>query len=257
MLASIAESPGVTHGNHLVARLSLQDRRLLLAVGKHVRLVPGAVLFERGEDDVAVYFPTDGAVLLSVPAHATPGLGVLLVGREGMLGMHRVLGSGRSTLRAVVQTSGDALQIDATVFSVLLTGNLTLHRALLTYVGAIVNQVAASAACSRFHGIGPRLAGWLLMTRERGSTESFHMPQDSLALMLGVRRVGVTLAANALQRLRLIDYRRGDITVLDVPGLRAVAGQCYVAGPVAQAAIKRPRRSRQPGLGQPAATQSP
>lgn len=238
----------MTHGNHLVARLSLHDRQLLLAIGQQVRLVPGTVLFERGQDDVGVYFPTDGAVLLSVPAHATSGLGVLLVGREGMLGIHRVLGSNMSSLRAVVQTTGDALRLDAKAFSVLLTVSLTLHQALLAYVGGILGQVATSAACSRFHSIGPRLAGWLLMTRDRGSTDRIHMTQDALALMLGVRRERVTVAANALRRLHLIDYHRGDIAVLDVPGLRALAGQCYVAGPVAETVVKCPRRSRQPSL---------
>ena len=225
----------MTHGNHLLAQLGPKDRRLLLGMGESVRLMPGLVLFERGEDAVSIFFPTGGAVLLSVPAHSTCGLGVLLVGREGMLGMHRVLGSSLSSMRAVVQTLGDALRIDATVFSGGMAASATLHRAMLDYVGVIVNQIAASAACARHHAIGPRLAGWLLITRDRGCADSFHLTQAALAAMLGVRRVGVTVAAHELQRLHLIDYHRGNVTVLDVPGLRAIAGDCYPARHVAEA----------------------
>lgn len=246
----------MTHGNHLVARLSPPDRRLLLAMGKSVHLVPGLVLFERGEDAASIFFPTAGAVLLSVPATQTPGVGVLLVGREGMLGMHHVLGSSLASLRAVVMTSGDALRVDAIAFCGATAGSVTLHRAMLDYIGVLLNQVAASAACARFHRIGPRLAGWLLMTRDRGLAESFHLTQDTLAGMLGVRRVGVTVAAHELQRLRLIEYHRGDVTLLDVPGLRAVAGDCYAADPGARDAASRSVRSRRARSRRPVVTQS-
>lgn len=121
----------MTHGNHLVARLSPPDRRLLIAMGKSVHLAPGLVLFERGEDAASIFFPTAGAVLLSVPAAQTPGLGVLLVGREGMLGMHHVLGSSLGSLRAVVLTCGDALRIDPIAFCRATAGSVTLHRAML------------------------------------------------------------------------------------------------------------------------------
>ena len=246
----------MTHGNQLVARLSPPDRRLLIAMGKSVHLAPGLVLFERGEDAASIFFPTAGAVLLSVPAAQTPGLGVLLVGREGMLGMHHVLGSSQASLRAIVLTCGDALRIDAIAFCGATAGSVTLHRAMLDYVGVILNQVAASEACARFHRIGPRLAGWLLMTRDRGISESFHLTQDTLAGMLGVRRVGVTVAAHELQRLRLIEYHRGDVTLLDVPGLRALAGDCYAADPGAGGAASRAARSRRARLRQPVVTQS-
>ena len=246
----------MTHANHLLARLDSKDRRLLLAMGESVILAPGLVLCERGEDTASVFFPTAGAVLLSVPADRTSGLGVLLVGREGMLGMHRVLGGSLALLQAVVLTRGVTLRIDATAFSGATAGSATLHRAMLNYVGVVQNQIAASAACARFHAIGPRLAGWLLMTRDRGSADSFHLTQDTLAGMLEVRRVGVTVAAHDLQRLHLIDYRRGEVTVLDVPGLRTFAGESYAVDPVAENDVRRSGRSRQNRRRRLAATQS-
>ncbi len=213
--------------NQLVARASRQDRQRLNAIGELIRLVPGAVLFERGEATVSVYFPTAGAVLLAVPAQATSGLAVLLVGNEGMLGMHRVMGDSLSPWRAVVQIGGIALRVDAAEFSLVLSDSVCLHGAMLDYVGGVLNQIARAAACARFRDIGPRLASWLLMIRDRGGAGSFPITQELLATTLGVRRVGVTEAACELQRLNLIDYHRGTVSVLDIPGLRAFAGNCY------------------------------
>jgi Mn-dependent DtxR family transcriptional regulator len=90
-------------------------------------------------------------------------------------------------------------------------------------------QLATSAACLRFHQIGPRLGRWLLMTQDRAHADTFHVTQEFLAYMLGVRRVGITAAAGTLQRLGLIEYTRGEMTVLDRPGLERAACTCYAA----------------------------
>ena len=134
------------HANQLIARLGRHDRQRLLAIGEDVRLSPGVVLFECGEDAASVFFPTEGAVVLTVPSAPTVGLGILLVGTEGMLGMHRVLGDCRSTMRATAQTSGRAVRINAPEFSRVLEFSHTLRGVMLDYVGGVVNQVAAAAA---------------------------------------------------------------------------------------------------------------
>jgi CRP-like cAMP-binding protein len=90
-------------------------------------------------------------------------------------------------------------------------------------------QLTTSAACLRYHRIGPRLARWLLMTQDRAHADSFHVTQEFLAYMLGVRRVGITAAASALQRAGLIEYTRGNLRVLDRAGLEAAACSCYGA----------------------------
>ena len=99
------------HANQLSARLGWHDRRRLLSIGEDVRLSPGNVLFECGEDAASVFFPTEGAVVLTVPSAPTRGLGILLVGTAGMLGMHRVLGDHRSTKRVTARHRAVACEL--------------------------------------------------------------------------------------------------------------------------------------------------
>jgi CRP-like cAMP-binding protein len=132
-------------------------------------------------------------------------------------------------LYALVQGPGTAWRVTAAVFRRELLASKTLRVSLDRYVQATMTQLASSAACLRFHQIGPRLARWLLMTHDRAHADSFHVTHEFLAYMLGVRRVGVTTAAGALHRLGLIDYQRGDVTVVDRQGLEAAACSCYAA----------------------------
>ena len=111
-----------------------------------------------------------------------------------------------------------------------------LRRVLNKYLFVLMSQMANSAACLRFHMIGPRLARWLLMSQDRALADTFSVTQEFLAYMLGVRRVGITAAAGALQSGGLIEYHRGRITVLDRRGLEEAACGCYAADRRAYAA---------------------
>jgi CRP-like cAMP-binding protein len=213
--------------NHLIELLPARDRQRLLAACERVELALSDVLCEPGTPTQHVYFPLDGFISLVALTDGTPGLEVGMVGREGMLGAQLVLGVATHPLRALVQGQGEAWRIGSVAFRRELARSPALQRCLHRYLYVLMAQLASSAACLRFHLIGPRLARWLLMSQDRAHADSFHVTQAFLAYMLGVRRVGVTAAAGKLQGSGLISYHRGELTVLDRVGLEAAACGCY------------------------------
>jgi len=215
--------------NELLARLPGPERQRLLAGATLVQLNLGQVLCEAGEVTSHVYFPQDCFISLVTRIEGEPGLEVGMIGREGMLGAQLVLGVNTTPLHALVQGPGSAWRIDAARFRRETGRNKALDRILKRYIQVLMSQLATSAACTRFHKVGPRLARWLLMSQDRAHSPTFHLTQEFLAYMLGVRRVGITAAAGGLQQRGLIRYQRGSISVLNRRGLEAAACGCYAA----------------------------
>lgn len=215
--------------NRLLDGLSSSNRRQILAGCEAVELVAADVLYSPRERISHVYFPTRSFISLVMPLGGGASLEVGLIGNEGMFGIPLALGVDVSPVRAVVQGPGPALRMAAVRFREELQRSPALKRQIDRYIFVNLTQLAQAAACTRFHVVEARLARLLLMTQDRAHSDGFHVTQQFLAFMLGVRRVGVTKAASSLQKRRLIHYSRGAITVLDRLGLRAASCVCYKA----------------------------
>lgn len=215
--------------NRLLAALPSKDRQHFLSGCEPVELLLGNILCEPGETIPHVYFPTDSYISLVMPIDGGGSLKVGLIGNEGMYGIPLMLGVDIAPFHALVQGAGPALRITASSFLRELDQNPALQRELKRYLYVSMSQLAQSAACNRYHVVEERLARLLLMICDRAHSEEFHVTHEFLAQMLGVRRVGVTKAAGALQRKELISYSRGEVKIHDIIGLEAASCRCYQA----------------------------
>jgi CRP-like cAMP-binding protein len=213
--------------NRLLEALPRLQSRRVLDQCEEVVLKLGEILYEPDTRIRHVYFPTDGFVSLTLASDGASELEVALVGSEGMLGVPLVLGVDASALRATVQGGGLAWRMSSATLVRALGSNPALRRGLHLYLQVRMSQLARFATCVRFHLVEQRLARCLLMSQDRANADEFHATQEGLADRLGVRRVGVTKAASALQRQHLIQYHRGSIAILSRSGMLAASCGCY------------------------------
>ena len=213
--------------NRLLAALPRKDYRKLLPFLEPVTLAFQEVLYEPHARIRHVYFPNDCFISMLTTVDADRAAEVGLVGSEGMIGVPVALGAAVSPFRAMVQGGGTAMRMTIADFRREFSESAALRRELFLFTHLLMVQIAQTAACNRYHVVTQRMARWLLMTRDRVNSNEFRITQEFLALMLGVRRSRVSVAAGKLQERKLIGYRRGTVTILDQIGLEAAACVCY------------------------------
>ena len=213
--------------NHLLAQLPMEEGRRWLP---HLEFVPmplGEVLYESGATQTHVYFPTTAIVSLLYVMENGASAEIAVVGNEGIVGVSLFMGGGSTPSRALVQSAGHGYRLRAHLMQDEFNKAGTVLHLLLRYTQALITQMAQTAVCNRHHRLEQQLCRWLLLSLDRLKGNELVMTQELIANMLGVRREGVTESASKLQRVGLIRYERGHITVIDRKGLEERSCECY------------------------------
>lgn len=187
----------------------------------------GKILYMPEQKIEHAYFVDRGVVSLLAALEDGSTVEAGLIGPEGVAGISVVLGANSTPNQALTQSDVEALRISAADLVTEFRKSGQLRDSLLRFVHTMFTQVTQTAACNRLHTLDQRLARWLLMTQDRVISDQFTLTQEFLSRMLGVRRAGVTVAANDLRHSGLIDYHRGDIVIVDRAGLEKVSCECY------------------------------
>lgn len=213
--------------NRLLAALPRGDLARLRPHLELVRWPAGLSLYHAGSAIKCAYFPISG-MASSVAYMAGGGTAeVGLIGREGMLGMPLVLGSGVAARNIYVLLEGTAFKMKAAALREEFDRGGALHHILLRYVELALIDAAQLAACNLAHSVSERCARWLLRARDGVGRDEYRITHEFLSMMLGVRRQSVSVAARRLHKTGLIDYANGVLKVLDGRGLEAAACECY------------------------------
>ena len=223
----MANPPHSPQQNHLLAAFSASEQERLYP---HLQFVPmplGSVLYESGDIQRYVYFPTDSIVSLLYVLADGASAEISVVGNEGLIGIALFMGGETTPSRAIVQSAGFAYRLVAQQLKDEFHRSGELQLLLLRYTQALITQMAQTAVCNRHHSVDQQLCRWLLLSLDRLSSNQLVMTQELIANMLGVRREGVTEAAGKLDKLGVIRYARGRITVLDRPKLEELCCECY------------------------------
>ena len=213
--------------NRILAALSPEEFERLSPHLEEVELRLGDILSRPDEKIEYVYFPHRSTVSLIALMEDGSEIEVGVIGNEGVFGLPLVLVTNSMPFQAVVQIADDATRIKADVFIEEVNRYGRLHKLLLQYAQAFFIQTAQAAACNRLHHLEERLARWLLTCQDRTKSDRLQLTHEFIAVMLGVRRAGVSEAAHRLQAEGLINYTRGSIEILDRQGLEAASCECY------------------------------
>ncbi len=223
---TLNESPP-SISNRILNSLTRSEYERLAEHLEPVKLWMGEVLYHPEQPITHVYFPNRGTVSIVSLFEDGGSVEVGMVGNEGMFGVCAFLGSVTTPQQAVVQLPGDALRMRVGALKREFDRGGQLQDMLLRYTQAFITQISQTAACNRAHPVEGRLAKWLLMCQDRAYSKELELTHEFIATMLGVRRAGITEAACQLKDEGAINYRRGQVTIVDRERLEAISCECY------------------------------
>ncbi len=213
--------------NRLLACLPEADHQQILPALEGLSLPQGLALYEAGDPQRYVYFPTSSIVSLHYVFKDGASAEFAVAGNEGLVGLSHFGCCETSPYRAVVLSAGYAYRLRSAVLKKEFERSEVLRQLLLRYTQALMTQMAQIAVCNRHHALEQQLCRWLLLSLDRLPSNQFTMTHELIANMLGVRREGVTETAGKLQARGIVHFSRGHITVLDRAKLEASVCECY------------------------------
>jgi CRP-like cAMP-binding protein len=223
----IARMDGKWPRNRLLLALPSRDLKRLTPQLQEIRCRREQVLLDADSALAHVFFPESGVIsVLAVYADGSM-IEMATIGREGCTGIQAMLGAKSTSARLLVQVPGTATKMSRAAFVKAMSALPAFRSLMLAYLEAFLEQVLVSVACNGAHSLSNRLARWLLMMRDRSDSDTLPLTQNLLAEMLGVQRPSITNAVRQLQRKELIKRRRGQVTIVDRPGLIDASCECY------------------------------
>jgi CRP-like cAMP-binding protein len=214
-------------GNQLLARLPKKEYERLLPSLRLIPLEAKSIFNEPNSPITYVYFPIRGVISSVTLMEDGSSIEVATIGNEGVVGISAMLGDEQSQNRVIVQVPGEAMRMRTKDLQAEAVRDGPLRRLLVRYNSAYMKQISQAVACNGLHNVQQRCCRWILMTHDRAMSDEFLLTHEFLSHMLGVRRVSVTEVLKPLQDRGLIRNHRGQITVLDRPGLEATTCECY------------------------------
>jgi len=214
-------------GNRLLSRLPAEELDTLRPHLERVRYSHGDPLVRPHEPIRLLHFPID--CLASLVAVMEDGSTVEsgAVGREGMVGIPALLADGLTPMQTLVQVPGEAYAVRASVVKELFGRGGAFQKLFYRYVHTLFIVASQTAACNRLHRIEARLCRWLLMSADGVGSEDLRLTQEFLAIMLGVRRAGVSEAISEMETRGLLRHSRARIEIVDRRRLERAACECY------------------------------
>lgn len=213
--------------NRILERLPEQDYRRIVRHMEQVRLPIGEIVSHPGVPPTWVHFPISTVLSSMVVLEDGSTIEGSIISNEGMDGLFVLTEPLTNPYKTLVQVEGEMLRVRAAAFKQFLKESVAMSQLLTRYALVLIQRGAQNAACIQHHTIEERMCRWLLETARRHGQDKFHLTQEYLGHLLGVRRQSVNLTARLLQQANLIRYHRGELTILDRPGLEETSCECF------------------------------
>jgi CRP-like cAMP-binding protein len=222
--------PGEKARNLLLDRLPLQVRNRIENELSRVSLLNGQIIHKPGDNIRYLYFPITCMISVTVTMRDGRTVEAGAIGSREVVGINAFMGGREATqTEYIVQLPGDAIRIGLESMKLEFDRNTEMRDLMLKYTQAFIAQISQNVACNRLHEIDQRFARWLLEVRDRVQSDEFPLTHEFIAEMLGIRRAGVSQAAKKLTAKGIINQKRGQIRILDLPGLLKMSCECYGA----------------------------